>query len=137
MKRCANCASGNADDAAMCANCGATLPPSGSPQNKPRDGGGWVGCLFVLVAVLDVLTLPFVLLSLWPVDDLQIGPPLWGRLAYFAFQAAILALMIYYHRTAVKRGAGEQTRSALVVATVISAIFLGLGTACTVSVFRP
>jgi len=67
--------------------------------------------------------------------EFAVRPPVWGKLAYYGLQIGVLAFMIYYYRTAVKSSAGPQTQSALLVATVISALLLGLGTWCMSSVF--
>jgi|SRR5215471_10134932 len=130
MKTCANCSQKVGNEVAICPNCGASLALQ--PIN-----GSWVGCLFILITFLDVVGLPFALLGFWGAGEFQVRAPRFVAIVYYLNQIGLLAGMILYYREAVRRGMTPQNRNALLVATIISAIVLGVGTLCTSGMIAP
>lgn len=133
MKRCGNCTADNADEAVMCANCGATLPVRlGAGRNWLRGDGP--GCVVVVLAVLDFVFLPFALAGLWGTGEMgfDLRPPLWGVIAFYVFQMTALATIVYVYAAAVRAGAGPRVRPVLLAATILATLILGAATACDV-----
>lgn len=133
MKRCPNCAHNVDDVAILCPNCGSPVATSEAGASTPRrEISDLIGCIPVAVSLLDVFLMPFALLGLWGAGQLGLTPrpPLWGTIAYFAFQIGVLALLIYFYKRMLRRAVGPRARSLLLITTTYGAVFLGLGTAC-------